>query len=274
MSLFTIDRDKCLRDGICAAECPAKIIELRDKNSFPEPAEGAAGICINCGHCVAVCPQGAISLRTMKPEDCVPLQKDALPGPEQVEHLLTSRRSIRSFQDRPVDREILSRIIDIARYAPSGHNTQPVHWLVIEDRGEVRRLAGLVVDWMRLMIRENPDLARPMHFDLVVSAWEKGVDRVCRGAPHVILAHAKAPMMASQPACIIALSYLELAAYSFGLGACWAGYFNAAAAVYPPMAQALNLPQGHQSYGAMMVGYPKYRYHRIPLRKKPSISWR
>jgi nitroreductase len=37
-------------------------------------------------------------------------------------------------------------------------------------------------------------------------------------------------------ACAIALTYLELATYSLGLGACWAGYFSAAAAFYPPMA--------------------------------------
>jgi hypothetical protein len=37
--------------------------------------------------------------------------------------------------------------------------------------------------------------------------------------------------------------------------------------------EAVNLPEGHQIFGAMMVGYPKYRYHRIPLRKEPKIAW-
>lgn len=39
MSLFVIDKDKCKRDGICAEECPAKIIELKDKESVPVPIE-------------------------------------------------------------------------------------------------------------------------------------------------------------------------------------------------------------------------------------------
>jgi nitroreductase len=78
----------------------------------------------------------------------------------------------------------------------------------------------------------------------------------------------------AQPACIIALTYLELAATAHGLGACWAGYFNAAATVYPPMMEALALPKDHQSFGTLMVGYPKYHYQRLPLRKEPKISWR
>lgn len=274
VDLFTIDQGKCARDGICAEECPAKIIQIPDKNSYPTPVKGAAERCINCGHCVAVCPRGAFSLNTMKPGECLELKRDSLPSPARVEQLMVSRRSIRSYHDRPVERKILSRLIDTARYAPTGHNSQPVHWLVIEDKGEVRRLAGLVIDWMRQMLEDNPGFARTMRFDLIIDAWESGVDRICRGAPHVIVAHGQAALPHTQPACVIALTYLELAAYSMGLGTCWAGYLNTAAANYPPLAGALDLPGGHQSFGAMMVGYPRYRYHRVPLRNSPPVTWR
>ena len=66
----------------------------------------------------------------------------------------------------------------------------------------------------------------------------------------------------------------SLGATGMGLGGCWAGYFNAAVNTFPPMQQALGLPEGHQCYGAMMIGYPKFRYHRMPERKAPSITWR
>jgi nitroreductase len=81
-------------------------------------------------------------------------------------------------------------------------------------------------------------------------------------------------MPISQSSCFIALTYLELAAPSLGLGTCWAGYFTAAANFYPPLQKALDLPQGHLPYGATMIGYPKYSYQRIPPRNKPEISWR
>ncbi|NQU15281.1 MAG: nitroreductase family protein [Desulfobacteraceae bacterium] len=82
------------------------------------------------------------------------------------------------------------------------------------------------------------------------------------------------PIPASGSGCTIALTTLELAAPSFGLGACWGGYFNATANNYPPLRQALDLPENHDPYGAMMIGYPTYGYHRIPLRKDPDIKWR
>ena len=38
--------------------------------------------------------------------------------------------------------------------------------------------------------------------------------------------------------------------------------------------EALSLPEGHQCFGAMMVGCPGFGYHRLPLRKTPDITWR
>jgi len=274
MNLFTIDQNKCKQDGICAKECPVGIISFSGKGSFPAPVEGTASLCINCGHCVAVCPHGAFSLQTMKSEDCAPVQKDQIPGPDSIEHFLVTRRSIRRYKDQPVDRDTLSRLINMASYAPSGHNSQPVNWLVIENKDEVHRLAGLVIDWMRHMVKENPGMALPMHMDKIVDVWDGGKDRICRGAPHVIVAHSPKTLMTAPAACYTALTYLELSAYAMGLGACWAGYFYAAANFYPPMQQALGLPEGHSSFGAMLIGHPQYRYHRVPLRNKPKITWR
>lgn len=274
MRLFTVDPEKCKRDGICVSECPVQVIEIKAKNRVPEPIEGAEEYCLNCGHCVAVCPRGAIALSTMKPEQCAPVRRRYFPDFDRVDHFLRSRRSIRTYREEPVDRETLARLVQTASYAPSGHNFQPVHWLVIERKEDVHRLAGLVVDWLRLMIEKQPQIADTFHYDRTVEAWEKGQDRVLRGAPHLIVAHGSSAVLLAQSACIIALSYLEIAAFAAGLGACWAGYFNAAANNYPPLQKALSLPEGHQIFGAMMVGHAKYRYHRVPLRNAPNVEWR
>jgi len=195
-------------------------------------------------------------------------------GTARVGHLRRVRRSIRPCMDRPVEREVIGRLIHIAGHAPSGHNSQPVHWLVIYDSNEVQRLAGLVVDWMRYLLKEQSPLAKVLHMDRIVAIWDKGIDRICRGAPHIIVTHAPKEDRAAQSACTIALAYLELAAPSFKLGACWAGYFNAASTLWPAMQDALGLPEGHAAFGALMVGYPKYRYHRLPLRNEARIEWR
>lgn len=51
-----------------------------------------------------------------------------------VSEAVTSRRSVRAFLDRPVDRAVLERILAKAQNAPSGGNTQP--WNVIVTTGD------------------------------------------------------------------------------------------------------------------------------------------
>jgi len=274
MNLFTVDEEKCKRDGICVAECPMRIIELKDAESTPTPTRDAEELCINCGHCVAVCPHGALSLTTMPIEACPPVKKEWLLDEQQAEHFLRYRRSIRIYKDEPVDRSVIQKLIDTARFAPSGHNAQPVHWLVIYDSREVQELAGLCIDWMRFVIKEQPAFAKMLHMDRVVSRWEQGSDPICRSAPHVIVAHAEEQNRTAPTACTIALTYLELAIPSFGLGGCWAGFLNTAASLWPPMQEALALPEGHSSMGAMMIGIPKFKYHRLPLRNEARVTWR
>ncbi len=273
MSLFTVDTEKCVRDGICAAECPIGIIAF-DGKTVPEPCRDAEQMCINCGHCVAVCPTGALSLKNMPAEQCPPVRKELALNAEQAGHFLRARRSIRVYKEKTVDRDTLSNLIQIAGFAPSGHNGQPVHWLAVHDTAEVRKMTAQVADWMRHMTAEKNPLAGPLHLERVVTAWDKGKDAICRNAPHLIIAHAPKADGSAPAACTIALTYLELAAAPLGLGACWAGYFNLAANLWPPLQATLALPKGNVSFGAMMIGYPKFKYHRLPLRKEPDIMWR
>ena len=135
-------------------------------------------------------------------------------------------------------------------------------------------MTGLVADWQRTLLQEGTDYLLRIRMERLVKAWDQGIDRICRSAPHLIVAHGLADLPATQSSCTIALTYLELAAISFGLGTCWAGYFNTAANSYPPLLNALALPQDHLPFGAMMIGYPKYNYQRLPLRNKPQITWR
>ena len=274
MSLLQIDREHCHRDGICADVCPALVITLEEDHGYPALVEDGAERCIRCGHCVAVCPHGALSHTAMASQDCPVIEEARLPDAVQIEHFLRARRSIRRYKNDPLDRETLARMIDVARYAPSGHNHQPVRWMVVESPAEVQRLAGLVADWMRHLIAEKSPMVEAMHLDLLVAAWDEGRDRICRDAPHLIVAHAEAANPTAPAAATIAVTYLELAAASMGLGACWAGFFNAAANFWPPLTEALALPEGHAPFGAMMVGRPKYRYQRLPRRNEPQISWR
>ena len=273
MAHFIIDETKCRRDGICAAVCPVGIIE-HAKDGLPQPAPGAAELCISCGHCVAVCPHGAFALATLAPESCPPVRPEWRLDPDHAEHFLRSRRSIRAYKEQEVGQGRLERLIRIARHAPSGHNGQPVRWTVVSGPAAVRVLGAHVADWMRGLLVARPEAGRRMLLDRVVAGWDAGRDPICRHAPHLVLAHAPKADVTAPGSCMLALAYLELAAPSLGLGACWAGYLMMAAAHHPPLQEALALPAGHALSGAMLVGEPKFRYHRLPARREPEIDWR
>ena len=274
MSFLKIDHEKCKCNGICVEVCPLGLIRKRQHSTIPSAVFHAEKFCIGCGHCVAICPYGALSTTTIAPEQCQPVRKEWLLTPEQTEHFLRCRRSIRVYKDKAVDKETLSRLIEIARFAPSAHNSQPVEWMVIYNPADVQKMAGLVVDWMRHFVKDQPDFANRLQLEMVIDKWESGQDQICRKAPHIILAHAPKENQFALNAATIALAYLELAAPAFGLGACWAGFFNLAASFWPPMRQALKLPGDNLCLGALMVGYPKYTYSLLPPRKEPKILWR
>ncbi|MGI6549883.1 MAG: nitroreductase family protein [Syntrophomonadales bacterium] len=274
MNLITIDEEKCKRDRVCAAECPGKLIIFKEKDAYPSMPAGAEPFCINCGHCVTVCPVGAITLNTMGPEECPVIEQGLLPGADQVRHLMLSRRSVRSYKKQPVEHDRLAHLIDTAQYAPTGSNKQQVYWIVVEDPARVTKMAEMVIDWMRLSPTENVEPSYAERMKGLVAAWEKGQDRICRRAPHVVLTHYPENIPSAHTDCIIALTHLDLAAYSDGLGTCWAGYFNNAANAYPSLTAALGLPKGHRCAGALLIGYPQFPYQRIPLRRKPHIVWR
>jgi len=213
----------------------------------------------------------------MGPEECLPIGKKWRLDPEKLYHYMRARRSVRHWKKQPVEREVIEKLIECARYAPTGHNNQTVRWMVINGFDEVHRLAGMAIDWTRHTLSEPTEAAarlRAMHIDLSVEKWEAGIDVPCRHAPHVIVAYAPDDFPSGKADCVIALTHLELAAPAFGLGACWGMHFNHAATNWPPMQEALGFPPGHTPHGAMMIGYPKFRFQRLPLRNEAQIMWR
>ncbi|MBM3246853.1 MAG: nitroreductase family protein, partial [Candidatus Omnitrophica bacterium] len=51
----------------------------------------------------------------------------------EIIELIKSRRSIRQYQDKPVPRKLLEKLVDAARFAPTARNVQPWEFVVITE---------------------------------------------------------------------------------------------------------------------------------------------
>lgn len=144
MGLLRIDASKCKKDGVCVQECPFGIIRLKEDSGYPDIDPGDEASCLVCGHCVAVCSTGALSHERIPIEDSPIIKKELAINEEQAVQFLRSRRSIRFYEDKPVEREKIQRLIEVARYAPTAGNLQLVKWLVLSDKTVINKLAGFV----------------------------------------------------------------------------------------------------------------------------------
>lgn len=267
-----VDSDTCSRCGICSKVCVMDIITEPDEHSLPRIPEGKAPMCISCGQCEAFCRTGSLT----REENLNLNPERAWDGkglsPALFSTYVKSRRSVRNFRAEPVDIKTIESVLDIARYAASGGNRQPVEWMVILNPEEVRTIALLTIDWIKTLVGTPHPMSR--YVPRLISAWESGVDVVFRGAPHVLVAHIPEDNPLAPVDGIIALTHVDIAAPLFGVGTCWAGFASIAAASHLPVKKAYGLPEGRIPAYIMMFGYPQYTAATIPTRKPLTITWK
>ncbi|RJQ65274.1 MAG: 4Fe-4S dicluster domain-containing protein [Desulfobacteraceae bacterium] len=273
MTLLTIDETKCKKDGLCVQECPAAVIRQRDKDSWPVMISRGVKDCLLCGHCVAVCPQGALHHEKIPMKDSPPVLEKLKINREQAVQFLRSRRSIRRFKTKPVERETIQFLIDTARYAPTGGNSQLVTWTVHTDEQKIKKIADLTIDWMRRAM-ESPGNAMASYMPMIIAGYEAGINTITHGAPCLIFASTPRRYENGMVDLSIALSYLELAAVSAGLGTCWLGLITRALKDFEPLKQVVGLPESHSHFYSIVLGHPKFKYHLLPERKPAAIFWK
>ncbi|MGA2120623.1 MAG: nitroreductase family protein [Methanoregula sp.] len=272
MATILVDQDLCTRCGICSVVCPMAIVTPAEENTLPRVADANAGMCIRCGHCEAYCPSQALLLNVC-PDEKVPLPAGAgTIAPDDMGYYLRKRRSVRHFTKDPVPKEKILEVLDIARYAASGSNGQPVEWIVVRDPKKVKKIAGRTIEWMKTLVNSNHPMGG--YVPTLIAAWEGGYDVICRGAPHMLFAHIPEGNPIAPVDAIIALTHFDIAAPAFGIGTCWAGFVAMAAASYEPLQKELGIPPGRKSAYAMMFGHPQYKTYGIPRRKPLEVTWR
>ena len=142
---------------------------------------------------------------------------------------IKTRRSIRSYQDRPVEAEKLQQVLEAARIAPSASNSQDWKFIVVTDPQTRQSLVSACYN--QAVVGQAP---------VVIAA--------CSTNPTRVMASGQS---AAAVDLSIAVDHMTLAAVQLGLGTCWIGAFDASA-----VAKLLDLSAGIAVIHILPLGYP------------------
>lgn len=247
-----IDAQACIGCGLCSGDCPMNNLVVE---------RGVAHVvsqrCIMCGHCVAICPKGAVSMTGF---DEVPVELDERVSVDADQLLLAlkARRSVRQFTARPIEAEVIERIVEAGRVTPTGGNAQEVEFIVLQNAlPEVERVA------VRLFRKLFPFAKR---FDPSVARVEIDEQFFFKGAPAVIAVVAKDQVDAS-----LAAANMALMAESCGLGVLYSGFFATATRFSPTLRRLLNLRRGQRVVATLVLGHPAIRYRRTAPKEPANV---
>jgi nitroreductase len=197
--------------------------------------------------------------------------KEVIVDYESLLELVERRRSIRRFKPDPIPEDYVDRIIQVARWAPSGFNTQPWEFVVVREKNlkddivqltrehsrngarmEATREPRLGKSW-RTLTSEEMDYSTAPVFILLF-----GDTRTKMGLPMGLRSDPLRSYVIFISSLANAFLYMHLAATTLGLATQWISGVKA------PLQQCLikdmlGIPQEMEAYDMMAVGYPAVR---------------
>jgi len=164
--------------------------------------------------------------------------------------VIRDRRSIRKYQDTPVEDEKIRQVLDAARLAPSWKNMQCWRFLVLREQADRTKLLASIPD-------DNPGkkaiAAAPVVIIVCADPAESDVEN---GIEYYIADTA------------IAFEHLCLTAHALGLGTCWMGWYNE-----EQIKSAFNIPDSIRIVSLTPLGYPNQEPKPRPRKELADIAF-
>jgi nitroreductase len=192
---------------------------------------------------------------------------------EALEAVIT-RRSTRKYKEDVPDRELIEKIIEAGRYAPSGSNSQTTHFMVITDKAVLEELAELVkTEFAKMEIEENTYISLKNS----INAAKTGNYNFYYNAPVLIVTANKKGYGNAIADSACALENMMIAANALDLGSCWINQLhwldeNEALRSF---LQKRGLKEDETVTGGLILGYADTGMpNRIPLERKGNpVTW-
>jgi len=212
----------------------------------------------------------------------------------ETEEVILRRRSIRTYKDKQVPEELIHRVLQAGRFAPSAGNYQPWKFIVVRDPEIISDLTATVrqnctklmrmLDYRRpgqgwrrplanLFIRLMRNALHPTPFGAISLVADERLD-LFHGAPTVIFIF-KDTRGVSNPDldCGIAGQNMVLAAHSMGLGTCWIGFSKLAFQRGTRWKKFFNIRFPYEFASSLAVGWPLGDPDGKVERPVPVVDW-
>lgn len=251
--------DNCTGCGLCIDDCIAVAISMKDGRAQVERP------CIQCGHCYAICPVEAPEITGVDMDDVEVVNPADFIEINALLHTIKGRRSVRNYQDKPIEKEKLDLLFEAGRYTATAVNYQDLRFIVVQERlEEFKELIWQGLFAMQKEPEKYPDIERYAGH-LARKAKDPNDDYLFRNAPAIIFVVTDRPVDAG-----MAAQNLELAAVAQGLSVMYNGYMVRAANMVPGASEWLQM-EGRPVSACMLAGYPDVTYQRTAPRKKADI---
>jgi nitroreductase len=179
-----------------------------------------------------------------------------------------SRRSVRAYEPRPVPRDLLLTVIEAANQAPSGMNTQPWRFVVVEDKELKKKLVARAVPNSKKYLEPLKEV-NPARYELIMKRYDELEDPVYYSAPAIVFVIGSGTY--ASDSCPLACANLMLAAHSLGLGTCWVK-LGSLVTDDSEIVAAFGIQEGESIFGPILIGFRKEQ-PRPPAKKRPVIKW-
>lgn len=178
-----------------------------------------------------------------------------------------SRRSVRSYTDRPVEKPVVESLLQAAVQAPSALNEQPWAFAVIQDRKLLARYSTRVK--AHVLKRLKPESPQYSHREELANPDYN----VFYDAGTLIIVCAKPEGVHAEEDCSLAAQNLMLAAHATGLGTCPIGFAQPWLNLTRTK-RTLAIPLNYTVVFPVIVGYPKGDQPPVARRAPEIVVWK